>query len=246
MKKFKTLVALPIIIAGFAFAPNASAAVSMPIVPGSYTSEGPLGGAEFQAAIPTGWNLSSCSGKGYQPSQDGSSWIAVPGATLLDDGVESNAVWLYWNNIQPTSSSPFAHLTYSCQLWKNKVTYPLKWKKFTQHRSGTNTSSRSHSSSCYTDGYSGELHLDCWGGAYAQASYHFALPRDARVVGHHLSVDPGCCNPGTVNAYWSGHTGIVRVTNWKSAWVSGASITYWHRVPTRTVTKIYTTGVGQF
>jgi hypothetical protein len=147
--------------------------------------------------------------------------------------------------------------TISCAMTKAgttiKTTHPLVWKTFTKHRSGTNPTSTSHSSSCYINRtYSLGLHLDCWGGAYAQANYHFALPSDARNISRNISTEAGCCSysSGSNSKSWVGNTAIVRTSGWHSMYVHGATIRYQHRVRvtkrTRVPVTLHATGIGQF
>ena len=168
----------------------------------------------------------------------------------------SNSMEFNWDVIGPVQTQPglenwILHADVSCNLTKMvktvKTTHPLVWKTFTQHRSGANTTSRSHSGSCYINSLSSELHLDCWGGNYAQVNYHFALPSDARNISRNISTRAGCCNySGYTRKYWSGNTAIVRATGWHGVYVRGVTISYQHRVRTTKTTTTYTTlhGVG--
>ena len=95
------------------------------------------------------------------------------------------------------------------------VTAATGWvtKSHTLRRSGTNTSSRSASSSCYIRGDSGVLELDCWGGSYAKATYGFSVPSNAfnvrRSINKQLSSLDLCCD-GIISATWSGNVATVK------------------------------------
>ena len=111
------------------------------------------------------------------------------------------------------------------------VTVATGWrsKSHTLHRSGTNTSSRSASSSCYISGYAGELELDCWGGSYAKATYGFGVPSNAvnirRSINKGLSSSDLCCS-GSISATWSGNVATVRVSGWRAVNIYGVTIRY--------------------
>lgn len=99
----------------------------------------------------------------------------------------------------------------------------------TLHRSGTNTSSRGTSGSCFISAYSGVLKLDCWGGNYARASYGFSVPSNAtnvrRSISKGLASDDFCCQ-GSISATWSGNVATVQATGWRAVDVYGVTIKY--------------------
>lgn len=103
-------------------------------------------------------------------------------------------------------------------------------RRMTLSRSGTNTSSRSHSGSCYFSGFYGSLDLDCWGGRQAVANYRFNVPNNARNVTWNVRGDRGCCDNGQVvktGTRTGDHFNVrVRVTNWAAYTVDRASVTY--------------------
>ena len=111
------------------------------------------------------------------------------------------------------------------------VTAATGWvtKSHTLRRSGTNTSSRSASSSCYIRGDSGVLELDCWGGSYAKATYGFSVPSNAfnvrRSINKQLSTLDICCD-GIISATWSGNVATVKATGWRAVDVYGVSVRY--------------------
>jgi hypothetical protein len=146
--------------------------------------------------------------------------------------------WLEWG----TWSGYTSTVRVACDAHKTvtSVTYPLRWRWFTKARFGTNTTTRSHSGSCYMNRsyYPSGLHLDCWGGSYAQATYRFALPSDARRISRNIRTEQGCCASlgGSTSKRWSGNTAIVRATGWAGIYVKRVSVEYQHRVKVRTVT----------
>lgn len=271
-----------IVIAAAAFAAlavpaTANAATNLSVVDGP-TMEGPghnpNTGLDVYDTVATfeagnGWNIDvkSCTSSN-QRNASGGRWpqefLSYPGyfantKVMFVKGATSNQVTGIWEMDVPPAQNAWDYLasaTVSCNVSKIgdvvKITHPLVWKSFSQHRSGTNTTSRSHSSSCYIDGYSGELHLDCWGGAYAQAKYSFGLPRDARYIHRSISSRAGCCDSsGSNSKYWVGNTAIARSTGWHSMYVRGVTVSYQHRVRTTKRTVIHNvplhgTGIGQF
>jgi hypothetical protein len=234
-------------IAALALAPNANAAtITMNVDTPRYETWDHA--VSIDLGPTDGWRPTSsgCDSTGAQDSS---------GATVyhyFNQAYGNELRWIVSTNSYSYGHVPYIdHASFSCDVTKvvKTTTHPMVWKTITQRRNGTNTSSRSHSSSCYTDNFlNGELRLDCWGGTYAQASYHFALPSDARNISRSISVDPRCCQPGTVTKSWSGNTATVRVTNWKSAYVGSVKVTYQHRVRTtkNTYTTLHATGIGQF
>lgn len=88
---------------------------------------------------------------------------------------------------------------------------------------------------CFTsESYDGGNDLDCWGGVYAQATYRFSLPRDARNVDWAVRGRNECCNVGRVTKTGKRTSATsflvtVRVTNWRSFVVRRARVTYTYR-----------------
>jgi hypothetical protein len=73
--------------------------------------------------------------------------------------------------------------------------------------------------------------LDCWGGAYAQATYRLRIPTNARVTGWYAGGERGCCDNGRViktgKRIAPGRFEIrVRVTNWASFTVTRVGVSY--------------------
>lgn len=106
-------------------------------------------------------------------------------------------------------------------------------RRITMSRTGTDTSARSHTSSCYIDRDWGTSHLnlDCWGGRFAAVRYGFALPANARNVTWSVSGERGCCDNGRViktgTRTSARHFDVrVTVTNWAAYTVNHASVTY--------------------
>lgn len=210
-------------------------------------------GADYSA--PNDWNITDCK------STYANNRVYTAPYNVYTSRNSSNSMHVAWEVPEPMPSQPnlenwILHANVSCNLTKIvttiKVTHPLVWKTIHKSRSGVNTTSRSHSDSCYFNSlYSGALHLDCWGGAYAQANYHFALPSDARYITRSINTDPACCGySGRATKSWSGNTAIVRATGWAGIYVNRVLISYQHRVRTTKRTTIYTTlhgvGIGQF
>ena len=110
-------------------------------------------------------------------------------------------------------------------------------KRITKTRNGTDTSARSHSSSCYIDRDWGTSHLelDCWGGREAAVRYGFTIPSNATNVTWSAPGTRGCCDNGRVTKTGtrtsSTHFDVrVRVTNWASYTINRATVTYTTRV----------------
>ena len=86
---------------------------------------------------------------------------------------------------------------------------------------GTETTSRSHSSSCYIDReiFGSGLELDCWGGRNATVTYVHHIPANARITHQEITGSRGCCSNGRViktttrpnRGVW---VGKVQVTGW--------------------------------
>lgn len=226
----KKLVITAVAIAAVALAPAAGASVNLVVVAGP---DSVTGSFAVQAA---GWKPTGCEGVGYDAS-----WRELP-ARAYTETLDGQIAWMAWNDWTPE----VVHATFSCDVYRTQVTYPLRWRWFTKARVGANTSSRSHSSSCYMNSWDGSLHLDCWGGYYAQATYRFALPGDARRITRRIVTERGCCEPGTTTKRWSGNTATVRVTNWNSVYVNRVSVNYQHRVKTRVVTRFEGWATGQY
>ncbi|KQZ67263.1 hypothetical protein [Nocardioides sp. Root151] len=84
---------------------------------------------------------------------------------------------------------------------------------------------------CYTRDYDPGNHLDCWGGAYAQASYNFAIPANARNIRWAVGGYSLCCDSGRLI-----RTGTrvsptrfmvrVKVTYWRSFVVERVRLRY--------------------
>ena len=122
-----------------------------------------------------------------------------------------------------------------------------QWRNYSSTRSGTETSSRSRQGPCYLDGFYGELQLDCWGGRYAIAHYHFELPGDARSVDTGASGYLGCCSQGRVSKDWSRSgndwTYTVTVTGWRAYTVRRVHMDYSRRITVHPV--IHSVGRGK-
>lgn len=234
MLHWKKLAVAAVAVAAVALAPTAGAAVNLAVVAGP---DSVTGSFAVQAA---GWRPTGCEGVGYDAS-----WRELP-ARAYTETLDGQIAWMAWSDWTPE----VVHATFSCDVYRTQVTYPLRWRWFTKARSGTNTSSRSNSSSCYLNRsyYPSSLHLDCWGGAYAQATYGFSLPRDARRITRRIATEAGCCtgHGGYTSKRWSGNTAVVRATGWTSIYVKRVSVTYQHRVKTRVVTRVEGWATGRY
>ena len=76
--------------------------------------------------------------------------------------------------------------------------------------------------------------LDCWGGAYAQATYRVRVPADARITGWFAGGQRGCCDIGRVIKTGKRVSpGVfqvrVRVTDWSAFTVTRVGVSYWYR-----------------
>lgn len=103
----------------------------------------------------------------------------------------------------------------------------------TKRRTGYNTSSDSHTASCYVDYfyYTDEVDLDCWGGSYAKVNYRFAIPSNAYNIRWGVTGFQGCCSTGVIAKTGTRPTSrsyrvSVKVTNWRSYSVQGVRVTY--------------------
>lgn len=101
---------------------------------------------------------------------------------------------------------------------------------------GHRTSSTSHRGNCYTNrsSYFSEIDLDCWGGVYAQATYRFAIPRNATNVTWRVRGEVNCCDGGKIIRTGTrlaprSYRVMVKVTNWRSFTVSRVSVSYAYR-----------------
>jgi hypothetical protein len=228
-KPRKLLVVLGVFVAGAALAPSALAAQTMTI--------SDIDEWGFTASASTGWSVRNCTGAAYD-----SSGAVVDTAWMWDR--DGRHAWMEWNGYPDLATVD--QVTVDCNLRKAIVTYPRTWRWFTKARRGTDTSSRSRSSSCYFRSYAGSLTLDCWGGSYATASYRFRLPSDARRVARRIVGSVGCCDfSGSIRRNWSGNRATVTVTGWNAYTIDRVKIRYQHKAPTRTVTYRQGTGHGQ-
>ena len=97
---------------------------------------------------------------------------------------------------------------------------------------GSATSSRQTRGNCYTNSYyGGELHLDCWAGTYAQATYNFRVPRSATNLALDVRGEAGCCEEGQTTRTGSRinattYRVTVRVTNWHAYTVKAVRLRY--------------------
>lgn len=88
---------------------------------------------------------------------------------------------------------------------------------------------------CFTsESYPSGNDLDCWGGAYAQATYRFRLPANAHDVSWGVRGFIECCDSGriTKTGERTSPTSFrvrVRVTDWRSFVVRSVSVTYSYR-----------------
>lgn len=88
---------------------------------------------------------------------------------------------------------------------------------------------------CYTaQYYDGGNDLDCWGGAYAQATYRFSLPSNARNIDWGVRGFNECCDAGRLiktgkRTSATSFRITVRVTNWRSFVVRSTRVTYTYR-----------------
>lgn len=76
--------------------------------------------------------------------------------------------------------------------------------------------------------------LDCWGGRYAQATYRFALPSNARNISWGVRGYTECCDRGRITKTGKRTSATsfqvqVRVTYWRSFVVRSTWITYTYR-----------------
>lgn len=238
-------------IAAMAFVPNANAAVNLhmygsPQFIEHITVDHSYVATDVIIQGDNGWKPTHCESKGtvdnYGNAVSFEAWTG-------DDSAE-----LYWSESIPSPTSSTAilpriiHATYSCDMVKDVVIHPLRWRSFTKTRSGVNTTSRSHSGRCYTVNSGSSLNLDCWGGAYAQGTYRFGLPSDARHIARRIETSQGCCYwlGGSTSKRWVGNTAIVRATGGRQIYVDRVRVTYQHRVRTSVVTQIHTVETGQF
>jgi len=237
----KMLVIASSITAGLALAPNANAAINMNTTPIAVIDNR----IELQVNGTNGWFVKPVS-----------------------DSCNSTGAWDYSGNLIPHEFNTFytnrlvwfernaaeriTHVSFSCTVTKlvKKVTYQMRWRSFTKTRSGVNTSSRSHSGRCYTVNSGSSLNLDCWGGAYAQGTYRFGLPSDARHIARRIETSQGCCYwlGGSTSKRWVGNTAIVRATGGRQIYVDRVRVTYQHRVRTKVVTwtTLHDIGTGDY
>ena len=106
-------------------------------------------------------------------------------------------------------------------------------KTATKLRTGHDTSSTSHSGSCYVDHdyYYDTVDLDCWNGSYAKARYGFSIPSSAYNISWGVTGYQGCCSGGSISKTGTRPTstyyrGSVKVTDWRSYTVEKVRITY--------------------
>ena len=134
----------------------------------------------------------------------------------------------------------------TCTLKKRVSHYEHQWRSFTKWRYGTATSSRSKSGNCYFSGFDGWLSIDCWGGAYAKATYRFSLPSDARHVTRTIRGSVGCCDSGSLSRTWAGNTASVTVTGWRAFTVKRVAIHYDRWVRMKVTETVRTNGAGTY
>jgi hypothetical protein len=117
---------------------------------------------------------------------------------------------------------------------KRVVQLATRWrtKTVTDRKYGTQTLTRRHSSDCYVNGYSdGSLVLDCWGGRYARAGYHFHMHSHAFNISSRVSGYQGCCSEGQIirdgrRTDNDSYSMVVKITNWRSYTVNAVRLTY--------------------
>lgn len=97
---------------------------------------------------------------------------------------------------------------------------------------GTDTSRRAKRGNCFIRGYSGELTLDCWGGAFAHADYGFSVPSNAKNLRYEVRGSQGCCDRGRID--FSGRRVSAR------RYTVGVHVTYWRAYTVRKVELRYT------
>jgi hypothetical protein len=231
----RKIIAAASVLAALAIAPSAFSATVTVTNLNKY-------GVEVTVAAP--YQLVSCTGIAYDAN-----WSAVtsPSATFWGGVGQDDPYygWLGWT----TQSALTAHANVTCTVRHPTSHYERQWRWRTKVRSGPNTSSRSKSGSCYIGNLFGELHLDCWGGAYAQATWRFSLPSDARQVSRAIVGQAGCCEPGTISRSWTGrggglHTAKVRVTNWRGFYVEKVRIRYQTKVRVLVTSWVSETATG--
>jgi flagellar hook assembly protein FlgD len=117
-----------------------------------------------------------------------------------------------------------------------KVTTDVVTRRDSVIKAGVSTSSTDKTNDCYVERYlRPELQLDCWGGAYAEATYLFKIPRNAFDVRWGVSGYQGCCDEGTITKT---ATRVkphlvrvhVKVTNWRQYTVRRVGVFYKHEV----------------
>lgn len=108
-------------------------------------------------------------------------------------------------------------------------------KRVTQSRYG-NRAATSHRGNCYTnrDSYSGEVTLDCWAGKWAQATYKFTIPTNAKNLSWRVRGEQNCCDSGQLTRTGKRTSARafrvqVRVTYWRSYTVRRVSVSYTYR-----------------
>ena len=87
---------------------------------------------------------------------------------------------------------------------------------------------------CYAWEVSDGNDLDCWGGRYAQATYRFSLPSNARNIDWGVRGYQECCSGGRITKTGERTSArsfriAVRVTNWRSYVVRSTWVTYTYR-----------------
>jgi hypothetical protein len=121
-----------------------------------------------------------------------------------------------------------------------RVTVTARTETVTRHAveavKGSRTSSAGHRGNCFVNrsAYFGETRLDCWGGAYAQATYRFAIPAQATNVRWRVRGEIGCCDRGRIIRAGTrlsprSYRVSVRVTSWRAFTVGRVSVSYTYR-----------------
>lgn len=134
-----------------------------------------------------------------------------------------------------TSEAPAGSISRKRQVGLKKG---YRTERDSAERTGYDTSSTKHSSSCYVDrwSYDQTTELDCWGGSYAKATYGFKVPSSAYGISFHVSgTNGGCCSGGSVKktgdrASSTSYRVTVKVNDWRSYFVENVRIAYSYKV----------------